>query len=76
MFEEFSYCDLKFMVSRFKECRGKSLDDLHALNKTHHSELDEWITPIERELMLDECIARGVAEEDKNKTHYRKMLGF
>ena len=72
--EELSYQELSIMVEMFYNCRKKTQEDLRVLGKERHCELDDWLTPLEREFIMNECIKRGLKQEKENEREYRRSL--
>ncbi len=76
MYEDFSYLEMKTIRDAFKESMKKTHADLYDLGKKKHHELDAWMTPLEREMMLDECLQRGLKDEMESEITYRRVIGW
>lgn len=72
--EELSYHELSLMVEMFYNCRKKTPEQLHRLGKEKHCELEDWLTPLEREFIMNECLKRGLADEKENEREYKRSL--
>ncbi len=59
--------DMYFKFVKSRECKEK---DLERLGKKGHHELKDWMTPIEREEMLKECLVRLIKSDDEREEHY------
>ncbi len=75
MFNETTSYDMNYMYFKFVKARECKEEDLERLGKKGHHELEDWMTPIEREEMLKECLVRLVQSDDEREEHYLNQYG-
>ncbi len=76
MFNESTSYDMKDMYFRHIKDRSMTYTELAKLDKKKHCELKGWMTPIEREEMLKECLVRLVESDDEREEHYLYEYGY
>ena len=70
MFNESTSYEMNDMYFRHIKDRSMTDTELAKLGKKKHCDLKDWMTPIEREEMLKECLARLVKSDDEREEHY------